>query len=550
VGVAILDALIADQKKLTVIGLLLGTGIAFYIFHSLLAAILCALPPALTALWAFGLFAFFEIPINYLTTVLPTLALILAFADGIFLYFRWQTLSAENPDLDDNLTQSILKVGPASSLTSLTTGIAFLSFSYADSDALKEFAFLGAGVVMLAFVAVIIGLPLAIHWAIRLGLAKPGSARRPLFQRVGRYARNFTLGAPRTIAAIGLVAVILFAGIQQFVTAEYKLTHYLPQDSEIRYGEELANEVTGGRALMLMSVPFDEDGAFSSAANAARLEAVEAIVSRQFGAEHVFSANRVLQSVDTRVARQRISDLASEAPESARSGFVSRGGNAALLSVRLPSDLPVAELQRETEKLRASLAMLEYGEDVLITGFPVFMSIEFTNLINQLRTSLMIAILLGILFVGVATRSPIITLAAITPNLLPIFFVMMLLYVTGGTINLSEVVALTIAFGIAIDNAVHLINVYDAQLRQGKETRHALSDAINEVGPALTAGSVIICVSVLVTLMSALPVVPVLGQLMIATLIVALISNLLILPANILTLDWFMGRLQGWKKQK
>ena len=547
VGAAILDALISDQKTLTIIGLLLGTAIAFYIFRSIPAAILCAIPPALTALWAFGLFAIFEIPINYLTTVLPTLALILAFADGIFLYFRWQTMSSECPDLDANLSGAIKKVGPASSLTSLTTGIAFLSFSYAESDALKEFAYLGAGVVMLAFVAVIIGLPLAIHWSIRLRILKSGRTHKPLFQRVGRIARKITFAMPGKIAGLGLIAVIVFAGLQHQVTAEYKLTHYLPLDSEIRYGEELANDVIGGRALLLMSVPFVEKGAFASPANRQRLDAVEGIVSEQFGASHVFSANRVLQAVDTIEAKERITALALEAPESARSGFLSKTGDSALISIRLTSDLPVAEVRKEVSQLRQQLAKLDYGDDVIVSGFPVLMSIEFTKLINQLRTSLMIAIVMGILFVGLATRSPFITLAAITPNLLPVFFVMMLLYLRGGTINLSEVVALTIAFGIAIDNAVHLINVHDAELREGKEPRHALSRAIEEVGPALTAGTVIICVSVLVTQISGLPVVPVLGQLMIATLVVALLSNLLILPANILTLQRFTDRLMRGK---
>ncbi len=95
------------------------------------------------------------------------------------------------------------------------------------------------------------------------------------------------------------MVVILFAGIQQYVTAEYKLIHYLPHDSDIRYGEELANNVIGGRALLLMSVPFAEDGGFASSANTDRLDAVEKLVNRQFGASHVFSANRVLQAVDT-----------------------------------------------------------------------------------------------------------------------------------------------------------------------------------------------------------------------------------------------------------
>jgi len=540
VGAEILSALISDQQILTIFGLIFGTGIAFYIFRSVLAAALCALPPALTAIWAFGLFSFFEIPINYLTTVLPTLALILAFADGIFLYFRWQTLSSENSDLDANLTEAITKVGPASALTSLTTAIAFLSFSYADSDALKEFAFLGAGVVTLAFVGVIIGLPVAIHWAIRFGLAKPGKTKRPMFQGVGGMARRVSLKLPATVSIVGLVLVLIFGYFQQFVTAEYKLTQYLPLDSKVRYGEELANEVTGGRALLLVSVPFAEEGAFSKQENRQRLSDVEDVVAAQFGAERVFSANRILKSLETERALQQIAEYTSGASADSRTDFISKNADSSLVSVRLPSDMPVAQVVEETAKLRQGLASFSYRDDILVTGFPILMSVEFANLIDQLRTSLLIAVCLGIFFVGIATRSPFITLAAITPNLLPIFFVLMFLYFRGGTINLSEVVALTIAFGIAIDNAVHLINVYDAKVREGLKSFKALATAMDEVGPALTAGTVIICASTLVTQLSALPVVPILGQLIVSTLIVALIANLLVLPANILTL----GRLR------
>lgn len=536
VGAEILSALISDQMKLTLTGLLLGTAIAFYIFRSVLAAVLCALPPALTALWAFGLFSLFEVPINYLTTVLPTLALILAFADGIFLYFRWQMRNWEGLNPDESLTDAIVRVGPASSLTSITTVVAFLSFSYAESAALKDFAYLGAGVVTLAFIAVIIGLPLAIHWSVRAGLVKPGKARKPMFQGVGRMARRHSLARPATISLAGLCLVFVFGFIQQYVTAEYKLTQYLPNDSDIRYGEELANEVIGGRSLLLMSVPFEDGQGFRSDANRERLAAVESIVVAQFGADRVYSANKILSHLRTDIARDRITALADEASDSDKSDFLSRSGSSALISIRLSSQMDVASVQAARKALRARLAALPYGDDVTITGFPVLMAIEFTNLIDQLRTSLMIAIALGILFVGVATRSPFITLAAVTPNLLPIFFVLFFLYVRGGTINLSEVVALTVAFGIAIDNAVHLINVFDAKMREGRETVSALGHALDEVGPALAAGTVIICVSVLVTQISMLPVVPILGQLMISTLIVALAANLLILPANILTL--------------
>ncbi len=544
VGASILSSLISDQSRLTVVGLLLGITIAFAIFRSFMAAILCAIPPALTALWSFGLFAFFEVPINYLTTVLPTLALILAFADGIFLYFRWQTLSAEKIDLDANLTEAIIKVGPASSLTSLTTAIAFLSFAYADSSALKEFAYLGAGVVGLAFIAVIVGLPIATHWAIRLNLIKPGTRKKPMFQGVGKIVRKIALKRPLRISLLGLVLVIVFGVVQERVVAEYKLLQYLPTDSDILYGEKLANEVIGGRSLVLLSIPFVEKGGFASDGNIERLKQVEAVVTGIYGKTGVFSANNILDTLETGQARKRLTDLADEASDEEKSDFLAKGGKGTLISVRLGSDLSIVDLQKQLGEIKAGLDQLPFGNDVIVSGFPVLMAIEFTRLIDQLRTSLLLAIALGIVFIGIATRSPMITLAAVTPNLLPIFFVLVLLYLIGGTINLSEVVALTVAFGIAVDNAVHLVNVYDEEKRRGKITIHALSSAIEEVAPALTAGTVIICVSSLVTQISNLPVVPTLGQLMIATLIVALVANLFVLPANILTFETLMDKLR------
>ncbi|MCU0791223.1 MAG: MMPL family transporter, partial [Nitratireductor sp.] len=128
IGATIVSGLITDQLRLTVIGIVLGAAIAFVVFRSLAAAIICAVAPGLTALWTIALFGWLGTPINYLTTVLPTLALIVSYADGIMLYFRWQQENSVSDDPEDNMVRTIKAVGPASSLTSITTLLAFLSF--------------------------------------------------------------------------------------------------------------------------------------------------------------------------------------------------------------------------------------------------------------------------------------------------------------------------------------------------------------------------------------------------------------------------------------
>lgn len=538
IGAAVVNALITDQLKLTTIGLLLGTGIAFYIFRSFLAALICALPPALTAIWSLGLLGFLQIPITYLTTVLPTLALILAFADGIVLYFRWQALNAEGGDLAENLENALRRVGPASALTSITTVLAFFSFSFASGSALKEFSALGMAVVSLAFLSVIMALPLAAHWAVRLGLARPGRARTPAFSGLGGPLFAIVSRYPRRISALAVAAVAVLAFVHTLVTPEFRVTDYLPKNSETRRAENMTNEVIGGRSPIFVTVPKAEPGSSLLPGNRERLEVIQDILGRSFDAPQILSADRLADTVETRQAVDRLAEQLESASEPARGAFVSRDGGKMLVTIYQPSDQPVAETRRQLGAVRAALERLPWGDDVVVTGFDVLMADEFTRLIEQLRTSLLIAIGLGIVIIGLATRSPMMAIAATTPNLLPIFAVELVIWLKGGTVNLSEVIALTISFGIAIDNAVHVINLFNREHLAGRRRIEAIEAAVREVGPALAASTAILCVSCLVTQLSVLPIVPVLGRLMVATLFVAYFSNLIILPANMLTLRW------------
>lgn len=545
IGLTIVSAIIGDQIKLTLVGLILGTGIAFFVFRSFLAAFACAIPPALTAIWTLGVFAVIELPINYLTTVLPTLALILAFADSIVLFYRWQknnSLAAKQHDAEksvlfDNLSDAILTVGPATALTSITTAIAFLSFSYSSSEALKDFAYLGAVAVFMAFLSVIIGLSLTLYWLCKGGLAKLENAQKPSFSTFGIWFDKAFATRPRVVSvvAIGMVGLLLISHFA--IRPEYKVTDYLPDLSVAKKAENLANEVFGGRSMIFLAVPVADTENLVSAANRDRLGSLETGLKEIFPERSLASLNLLWEKFETDKARERIASVIRRAPDSARRGYLSSDGKSMLVSIRIPSDQSISVTGEQINAINVQLAQTEYGSDVVISGFPVLMAEEFTRLIEQLRTSLLIAIFLGIVIVGIATRSPVLTIAAITPNLLPILAVEFILYMRGGVINLSEVIALTVAFGIAIDNAVHVINVYSAEKRSRKEPRLAVRDSLREIGPALCSSTLIICVSSTVTMISAMPIVPILGQLIIATLIVALISNLAILPANILTIS-------------
>ena len=540
IGLTILDTLINDQFRLTLIGLALGALIAMVFFRSVIAAFICAVPPMLTAIWSIGMFSILDIPITYLTTILPTLALILAYADGIVLYHRWNKLNCM-PDTNGrvnkrvNLKEAVLKVGPASALTSLTTAFAILSFSLSSSEALVEFAWVGLILVILAFLAVIIGMPVIGVWFIRLGLVKQGKVKESSFS-LGELSRKIYEKNALAISLGSLFIVICLFYVHAALKPDYRITDYLPRDSQSLKAEQISNDVFGGRSLVFFSVPVVEEGAMQSASNRIRLGEVTTLLEEAFKSSKVFSLHSIWQGFSDKTV-ERIAAKLDEAPQATRQGYISKDETRMLVSLRMPSSQSITETDILVQEIRQHLSRLDYADEIIITGFPVLLSTEFTTIINELRTSLLLAVLLGILLIGLATRSLFFACVAAIPNLFPVLFTELIIFMRGGNINVTEVVALTLAFGIAIDNAVHVINVFNSERNTGKDVQTALRDAIVEVAPALGASTLIICASTSVVLTSALPILSIIGTLIIAILIIALITNLTILPANILTLS-------------
>jgi hypothetical protein len=348
-------------------------------------------------------------------------------------------------------------------------------------------------------------------------------------------------GRPAALAAAAIVLVLALSWAHLHIRAEYKVTDYLPVDSDVREAESLANSIFGGRSMLLVAVPKAKAGSPLSPENRARLDTVETALGKVFDRGRISSVNRLAAGLDDPAALARLAgDL--EAGEE-RSALQSRSGDSMLVTVRIPSNQAIIETGRQIEAVRSEFALIEGGEEIVVTGFDVLMAEEFISLIDQLRGSLIIEIVLGMVIIGIAARSALLAVAALTPNLLPILFVEWVIYLRGGAVNMSDVIALTIGFGIAVGNAVHIINFYRAERARGAAPQQAVKDAIAGAGPAVAASMIIICVSSLVTQASSLPMVPVLGILIISTLVMALAANLVILPANILVLEkWLETR--------
>lgn len=535
IRMSIVEAIINDQTMLTLIGIVVGALVSLAIFGNLSSAIICTLPPAISIAWILAAFSLTGIKLSFLTTVLPTLALIIAFADSIVIYFRWQALNTTNGHDIANLETAIWKVGPASSLTSVTTALAFLSFTWSSSATLTDFAIFGVATVILSFIAVMVGLPIACFWVNKL-MQSQKTIRGPAFGSFGQIVARNVLVNPSMVIFGSLLLLTGFTWVHLQLQPSYETSSNLPYDSEIRAAEKFSDKAFGGTSQYLIIVPVTPNGQFDDDENRSRIQQIDALTAKLFGAKRTLSLAQIWASTNkTDIAA--VAEKIAATEKEGRGRFIGKDGRSMMVIAQVSSRENTRIVNDNVSKLKNAFAHLPYADDIRITGLPVLLAAEFPPLIDQLRTGLLLAIILAVGVVGIASKSFSLAFATLVPNLLPLLFAETAIWLMGTNLDITSIIALTIAFGISIDNAVHVINSYNTALKtigDGiADPLVTLKNSLAEISPALLASTVIVCVSAVVTQFSTMPSVNNLGRLLVGTLLVALVTNLVVLPSFI-----------------
>lgn len=150
-------------------------------------------------------------------------------------------------------------------------------------------------------------------------------------------------------------------------------------------------------------------------------------------------------------------------------------------------------------------------------------------MIRELVISFMLAAAFCPMLIALWYRDIRYGLAAIVPNTLPILIICAVLMLGIGHLQFTSAIAMSIAFGIATDDTVHVLNRLNVVCQQG-EDKPSLSGIIHDVGPALITTAVVLSVGLSAVLFSQLPTMRFFGLLCIAVFVLALIADLFLLP--------------------
>ncbi|KAA6340189.1 Multidrug resistance protein MdtC [termite gut metagenome] len=169
------------------------------------------------------------------------------------------------------------------------------------------------------------------------------------------------------------------------------------------------------------------------------------------------------------------------------------GVNAIGISVQKQSDANAVKVSKEVRKVMAG-AEEKYRDAGLSFQVP-YDSSEFTI---EATDSVLKDLFLAILFVAIAIllclhsfRNALIVMVSIPISLISTFTVM---YLSGATLNLMTLMALSLVIGILVDDSIIVIENIHRHLEMGKTRMQATLDAVREIGGSILTLTLVLVV--------------------------------------------------------
>lgn len=522
-----LNAAVDDQVKFTVYGFALGALIALFSLRSFWGALIVAATPFVAVLWAMGVVLLFFGSFSFLTIIVTTLVLVITFAESLFLIFNWLAYWRDGMNPSKAIDETVKVVGPAAALTMLTTLIAFGSLSLTPGQGIQEFSMAGVIASMLSFISVMTFLPLLLKTALRLGLKLP---KTPSFALSAPLPLSWFLASRlgRPIAIAGIVATALLLVPYFLIQPRFSFEDFLAKGSTALDAAESIDQGVGGVAPLYVRVPLKEGIASVGDADFDTIRTVHEILEKHLGENKVISAASFKHYADSGFTRDEI--FSAVGPFMKRR-FVTDDNTQALVTGFMPTIIESGALKKLVTDTEADIkaAGIEGAE---IGGFRILTTFATDNIVRSLQLCLSLSVVVNLFLIGFAFMSWRLALVSIIPNLFPVLGTEAYLWWAGAGLQMTTVLALTIAFGIAVDDTIHFLSHYMHDRRkEGRSHIEAIRHTIERIGGAIIATTIILCSGTAIVAFSELPQVALFGSLFVTALALALLGDLFILPA-------------------
>ena len=555
---SILAKVVKDEMFLFILYALLVTALIMYIFFRSFKVVMVAmLVVGVGSLWSIGLVSLMGFQLSVLTGLVPPLIIVIGVANCIFLLNKYHTEYRSHGNKIKGLQRVVRKVGKATLLTNATTAAGFATFTVVESSVMKEFGVVAATSIMCIFILSLLLVPIVFSF-----LNEPKARHVKHLDR--KYSQTFVSKIVEIVLSyrtrvywfFATVVVVGIYGIT-LITSNGNIVDDFPEDSPVL--ADLAFFEKHFNGVMPFEIEIDAlkpDKAISPA-TLTRIDKLQDAISSYPEFSRAVSIAEIVKSL--KQAYYGGMPAKYSLPNGSERGFIlsysENGGDkngTELLNSFIDSTRQITRVSFQmkdvgTDEMDRLLAEIRPQVDSIfnpdkykttLTGTSVVYLRGTDYLVKNLFVSLGIAVILIALLMAYMFRSWRMVGVSLIPNIIPLIITGALMGFLGITIKPSTILVFSIAFGISVDDTIHFLAKYRQELEANNwKIKRSVILALHEVGISMAYTSIVLFFGFSIFNMSTFGGTKALGMLVSITLLVAMFSNLILLPSLLLTLE-------------
>ena len=555
---------VASEMKFFTLLAMIVTGITLFMFFRTWSAVLFPLiVVGITVIWCIGSIVLLGFKINLLTGLIPSIIIVIGIPNCTYLLSRYHYDYRKSGNQMLAMTRVIRKIGLVTLMNNTTTAVGFIVFAFTDIAILYQFGIVATINIFAAFIISFILIP-----AVFTYLPPPTDKQlehldaAPLTKLL-EFFDHLVLDRRATVYIAALVLVAGAAiGISRIESVAYMVDD-LPGKSSVKGDLAFFESHFHGVMPLEFEVDTHKKRGLLKLANLEKIDQFERFLRTQPELSPPVSlvtflkaSTQAFYNGDPRFFRLPdnseknfiLSALANSKGAAGGAGmnskmlrsFADSTGQKARISLKI-ADIGSQRLDTLMNK-RILPAMHRIfngtGLDIRPTGTTIIFTKGNEYVIHTLRDSLFMAFGLVGLVVLILFRSPKTVLFALIPNAVTLILTAGVMGFFNIALKPSTALIFVIALGIDGDNSIHLLAKFRQEMAlNGQRVREAVSVTLSEAGTSMIYTSIVLFVGFSIFAFSEFGGTKALGMLMAASLLITNFSNLILLPAMLVTFE-------------
>ena len=536
----------SEMSIFSLLALLLFVITFLLIFRSIKYVLLSLLVVTISLVWIFGIMGLLNIHLDLMLTLIPTLVFVLGTSVCIHFLTRFQYYINKGDENKKAIEIALKETAPPNFLNAFTTTIGFASLVFVPVDPIQRFGLIAATSILICFFIGVLVLPIMVEIFAHKKRKQNSNELNNRFTRLVIY-----VVVHKQIAV--LISFTLLIGTTFFYATKVRVNNHFLDDlnSESSLKNDLnffENNFSGIRPFELDIQSKDTTKSLLSYEALKEMNNVEEFLKNEYKVGFISSPvffikiiNKALNHGDNSffkfpetkeefiqvirfAKKQKIWQryLPVMSPDFSRARISGRTKDVGSIILKTKNENLIQFISSHTK-------LLTYQ----ITGSAHLMDNANSNISWNMAVGIFLAVFVSTLAIWLFFGSFHLALLSIVPNIIPLVFIVGIMGFLGIPFKVSTSLLFSILYGIAVDDTIHFLSAHKKYLQDHSKST-AIHLAVSKMVSPMVFTSVVLISGFMIFLQSSFTSIFNFGLLISAGLVIALLSDLMLMPVVLL----------------